>query len=356
VDGLAKLKPYSFWIATGIVLLAMLIYFGVFLEARDGNDRTVEEAVSEANGLYGNLQRVDATAKEVLKYGKDTPIPGVPIAPEDKDAVGLFIKKHLMHKDWQGKFEAVLKDYQGQIASIQADLAARSAALSEPPLSTEDGASAWYQDYKDLSAGLLRDMYQARRLIQPAGVTGERSVPDLGQLEEKAEYRDLLGLHTASGEFPGVDERRVLTARFRVLQALWAVIGDVRAPMLANPQAVPGVIPPGEGEAALAAPTWVQLSWAAGEAEPIALPGAEAARMQPFTLMLRGHPSALLATAARLETIHQPVLIRLGTTWKRRQQGGQELLGLPGESMDLTLELAYLDFGIAAAAVAAVGN
>ena len=348
MDGLAKLKPYTFWLVTGVVLLAMLIYFGFVLAAVDEDGNTVEDVVAGANLDYAKLKDLDQQAREVLKYDGRR-IPDREIEPEAPEDVKSFIKKHLMHPSWTGRFEEVLQDYQGQIASIRADLAQRSAALTQPPVSQASEPSQWYDDYQDQTTALLREMYESRRLAVPATWTGARPMPGISDLETKEELRSPAGLWTKTGTSPPEELWPQLTARFRVVQALWAALKDLNVPMKANPLAVAGIIAPAEGAEGLAAPTWVGLSWTGRDLEPgetLALPGAENAVQHRFTLLLQGHPSALLAAAARLETVHTPAVVRLGTIWKRLQQTDGKMLGLAGETLELSLELAYLDFGI----------
>lgn len=356
MDGLAKLKPYTFWLVTGAVLLVMLIYFGFILTAVDEDGNTVEDVVGSANTDYNKLRDIDKKAQEVLKYPANARVPSREIEPEDPKAVEDFIKSHLMHRSWKSKFEEVLKDYQGQIASIRQDLARRSAVLSQPPLSTKTDLSQWHDDYQDETEKLLREMYESRRLGLPLEWTGRRPVPDGVDLRTKEELRAPAGFWTLQGgTFPQTEQWPQLTARFRVVQALWVALKDVGAPMLANPLAGPGIIAPAEGAEGMTAPVWIALAWPKDVGEPLSLPGAEGALLHRCSLVLHGHPSALLAAAARLETVHEPVLVRLGTTWKRRQQGDGMLLGLAGEQMELNLELAYIDFALADAAVAPDG-
>ena len=356
-----QLKPYAFWIVSGVLLLVLLI-LGLFVltptdESIDGTSRDAYEVKGLLDSETTKLQQLSARAKR----GD----PNRVFDPQVQGDIDTLTKDYLLTEAWKGVIDPHVEKYELQLKLLRQDLIDRSAGLRKE-IGPDRGKLPWYTAYQAATADLITRLRAAKALqvdetpsrsaaaatpapaARPTTGPGAATASSAGEdpLDPKSgsRIRDVLGFVTTTS-LPEQTEHPLLTTRFRVVEAVAGAVLASEAEALPNP--LVGPTSPVRSPAAIVGWEWKRQDG------PDALDGAIAEYATPVrcTVRLRGTESALLAALARLESLDRPVLIVLGSTLSRIERspaGSRKPLLANGDAVvapaALTVDLLILDF------------
>ena len=346
---MSQIKPYLFWIVSGVLLLVLLI-LGLFVliptdETIDASTpRDAYEVKDLLDTEYKDLQKLEARARR----GD----PNRVFDPQVEADIKTLTNDYLLTKEWKGVIDPHVEKYDQQLKALRQDLIDRSAGLRKE-ISSDHGKNAWYSAYETITADLVTRMRTARAL-KVANASGGRAAfaPPAGgavgedPLDPKRgnRIREVLGFITTTN-LPEATEHDLLTARFRIVEAVAGAVLASEADTLPNPMVGPAN--PVRAPAAITA--W---EWKTDTAEK--LEGAIEVYATPLrcTVSLQGSESALTAALAQIESLNRPVLIVLGSTLSRianAPSGSRKPMLANGDAVvapvALSVDLLVLDFG-----------
>lgn len=346
-----QIKPYLFWIVSGVLLLVLLV-LGLFVlsptdESIDGNPRDAYEVKELLDTESKKLQELSARARR----GD----PNRVFDPQDAGDIATLTNDYLLTKEWKGVIDPHVEKYDQQLRALRQDLVDRSASLRKE-ISADHGKLPWYTAYESITADLINRLRAAGALVVPEATrpvmggfpTGPGAGPaaagdDPLDAKKGSRIRDILGLVTTTS-LPESTEHDLLTRRFRTVEAVAGAVLASEAEALPNP-----MVGPTSPVRSVAAVTG--LEWKPEGSEP--LEGSLASYAQPIRCVvnLQGTESALTAALARLESLERPVLIVLGATFSRiarAPSGARKPQLANGDSVvapaALSVELLVLDF------------
>jgi len=350
-----QLKPYLFWIISGVILLILLI-LGLFVlsptdESIDGTPRDAYEVKSLLDTDAKKLQELSKRAKR----GD----PNRVFDPQVKGDIDTLTNDYLLTKDWKGVIDPHVEKYDQQLKALRQDLIDRSAVLRKE-ITSDHGKLQWYTTYEAVTADLVTRLRTARALlVAETGTATSTFVPSAGggpaagvgavgddplHPQKGSRIRSVLGLLTTTS-YPEPTEHDLLTRRFRIVEAVATAVLASEAEALPNPL-VGAAVPP---RSPAAITSW---DWKTDTAET--LEGGISTYATPVrcTVGLQGSESSLGAALARLESLERPVVIVLGVTFARIDRapsGARKPLHANGDAViapaTVTVELLVLDFG-----------
>lgn len=356
---MSNLKPYTFWIVAGSLVLVELVVFVLALADVNviGSLEDARKTKKDLDKEYSHLKELDERSKRVLSGRFDA---------ERPSDIQQLVDQYLITPAWKPVLERQVEDYDRTFVAIERYLAQRSTPLAAPIAETDDKLE-WYTAYQRASVGLLKSLYAEARLDLPGRGDEAVAIPDFA---EDARVRDLAGLFTKSADYPDVGERPRITARFRVAEQVVAALRRAAPQAVANP-VVGGTVeslPP----ARISAWTWDNGGHgasAAGDAAatavgrgdfPLGGSLAELATAWRLVLSLTGPLPSVMAAEAALEhgDPEGPLLVVTGLEVKRKESFRLgERKDVPSEDVRAQISLLVLDFapaGIAASSTAPV--
>lgn len=268
---MSKIKPYLFWVVTGVVVLVEVVVFVLALPDVDmvGDLNGARETKNTLDKDYKQLEDLAVRAKEGIPPGQ--------FDAEQPAEIDNLVKKYLITPAWKPVLERQVEDYRKTSGAIQGYLAQRSKPLLRHVADTEDKLE-WYTAYQKESVELLRTLHGERRLQLPEqpATEGVAAEPDFS---DDARMREVIGLYTKPGDFPDAKEHPLITGRLRVIEQIAAALRRAKTQVVANPVAAVG----GEGlrPARISALRWEGMEAARAAAAALAARAAAAAAAAP---------------------------------------------------------------------------
>ena len=329
-----QIKPYTFWIVAGVIVLVELGLLGLYAPT-DADGRTPEQVKGALDEDFKKLQDLYDRAGREPKGVYD---------PENPTDIANLTTQYLLTPRWKGVLQPLVDKYEAQLGDVRKDLAERSAPLHLPVAESGD-LFAWYGAYTGKTKEVLLKLRNAKALARLADEKPE----DL-DLENSQRARRRAGFFTKDTKTPEVGEHALLTTRFRIMEALSEAVIGGKAKAVTS-----AVVKTGRdgdlaasASAAIADVEWKQL----GDPDK-ALGGGLETQATPYELVLtlEGSASALLAATSAIERISQPVTVVIGGSLGGRQLNQGNSSYLPGErkmaaneTMVAKLNVVVLDF------------
>jgi len=322
-----QIKPYTFWIVCGSIVVIELGLLAFWPIADDGG-RSPEEVKS---ALDSDFKKLD----DLHKRAGSSPT-GV-FDAENPDDIKRLTNNYLLTPKWKGVLQPHVDKYNQQLSAIRKDLGKRSTILREPVADSGD-LFAWYNAYVGKTKEVMIALRNGKALI-----IDEMKKED-ADFENSASIRTQVGFYTKVERTPEATEHPGLTARFRIMQKISEALLASGSNSLPNPAVKTGR----EAELEEKRPASIKGAEWKRSGDPSKVlngPIAEIADAHELTLTLTGTTSALVAAEAAIEAISEPVMIVAGGKLEARPHpgvGGRK--GLIDEPMTLTLTLAVIDF------------
>jgi hypothetical protein len=264
---MSKIKPYLFWVVTGVVVLVEVVVFVLALPDVDmvGDLNGARETKGTLDKDYKQLEDLAVRAKEGIPPGQ--------FDAEQPAEIDNLVKKYLITPAWKPVLERQVEDYRKTSGAIQSYLAQRSKPLLRQIADTEDKLE-WYTAYQKETVELLRTLHAESRLQLPEQpvADGVAAEPDFS---DDARVREVIGLYTKPGDFPDTKEHPQITGRLRAVEQITAALRRAKTQVVANPVAAIG----GEGlrPARVSALRWEGMEAARAAAAALAARAAAAA-------------------------------------------------------------------------------
>jgi hypothetical protein len=324
-----QLKPYTFWIVCGgivLIELGLLMFYPITNE----NDQTPEDVKLSLDSDYKKLEDLYERAGREPR--------GVFDAEDPKDIDNLT-KLYLLTPRWKNVLQPHVDKYNQQLAAIKKDLVARSKILHEPLADSGDKFS-WYTNY----VGKTKEILLALRKAKAISINNENR--EESDFEKGSVIRSRAGFFTSGDNLPEASEHPELTTRFRIIDTLTKTIMASAQTTAANPVATfvkesdlttkkPAMITGWE---------WKQGSNSSSEQSTLGDVG-QYARAYECTITLEGSVAALTATSAAIERIADPVMIVVGSSLTARGAQPAGVRKYTGDDpMIMRITIAVLDF------------
>jgi hypothetical protein len=323
-----KLKPFLFWIVSGVIFLVALVLLLFFEPSSKDGSKTPAQVKEELDGLGKQLSALHKKAR-----GPDGKTPADrEFNAEDKKDIDDLTSLWLPTPAWKPVLEGHVQKYDQQLPIISKYLSDRSAVLREPIDAAASDNYKWYQTYTAKTVELLKRMHEKQCISLPQTGTGE---PDF---EGNASIRSIAGFFTKGDDYPQQNEWPGITLQYRIMEDVVATLTASTATNEVTP-ITPAKVQR-EGRAALVSTEWKALP-----------PNS---KVIPLTLTLVGPISALLAAEAAMEENtdnSRPIRIVTGAKLLRRAFMAGERKDTPAETASLVMELAVLDLSVAAPVV-----
>lgn len=329
-----QIKPYTFWIVIGVILV---IELGViaFYPLTDADGRTPEEVKAVLDTDFLKLKDLfDRAGRE----------PHGVYDPENATDIANLTTQYLLTPRWKDVLQPIVDKYTAQLGDIRKDLAERSAGLHQPVAESGD-LFGWYGAYTGKTKEVLIKLRDGKAL---ARLPDEK--PEDLDLENSQRLRKRVGFFTKDTKTPEVGEHPLLTTRFRIMERLADAVIGATAKVMVSPvikTARDGSLATPAG-AAIADVDWKQM----GDSDK-SLGGGLETQATPYELVLtlEGSASALLAATSAIERINQPIVVVIGGSLGGRQlnqgnssyQPGERKLAA-NETMVAKLNVVVLDF------------
>lgn len=322
-----QLKPYTFWIVCGVIVLIELGLFGFYqIENEDGY--TPERVKDKLDDDYKKLENLYERAGREPK--------GVFDAEDQKDIDNLT-KLYLLTPRWKDVLQPHVDKYNSQLAALKKDLTTRSAILHEPIADSGDLFS-WYTTYAGKTKEILIKLRNAKCLdIKPDSAEDN-------DFENGSNIRTRVGFFTKGEQTPAASQHPLLTTRFRIMEKLTAAIMQNGSNSLDNPvvKTTKNDELANKKNAIITAVEWKQVS---DHKDTLQNDVGQYAGSYELTITLEGSTSTLVATEAAIERIAEPVFVVVGGALAARGAlpAGQRK-GVADENMKLRLTIAVIDF------------
>lgn len=338
-----KLKPYTFWIVSGVVVVIELGLLA-FWPIEDESGATPEAVKQKLDAEFKKLQELHNRADRAPSGVYDAE------RPED---IKRLTEDYLLTPRWKNVLQPHVDKYNQQLASIKKDLAVRSAVLHES-LAESGDLFSWYTAYNKRTKDVMLALQKAAVLVV------DPKAKDESDFENGAQVRARVGFYTKSEKTPEASEHAVLTARFQIMRIISDVLMVSSSTAVANPTAKD------QREADLETKRPVNIKevvWkrSGDSSKMLSGPIAEIAGAYELTLDLEGSTSALILAQGAIEVISDPIMIVTGGELSAR---GQMTAGVrknvTDEPMKLRLNIVVMDFSrivsVAASTEATVGG
>lgn len=322
-----QLKPYTFWIVCGVVVVIELgLIF--FWTPTDDEGRAPEDVKRALDDDFKKLQQLHTRANYQLTGVKDA---------ENEADIKELTEKCLITPKWQGVLQPIVDKYKSQRDSIRKELVTRSSILHEPVADSGD-LFAWYNAYVGKTKEVMISLRNAKALVV------DETRKEDSDFENGSEVRARVGFYTKVEKTPEATEHPMLTARFRIMQKISQALIASGTSALPSPVVISGR----EAELETKAPAYFMgVEWKRGSdsSKVLSEPFSEMADAHELTLSLEGSTSALLAAEAAIEAISDPVMIVTGGTLAARgERPAGSRKGAVDEPMSLRLSVVVLDF------------
>lgn len=331
-----KVKPYLFWVICGAILVIELVYFGVILKPSPPDAGTApsgvrppqdaEAAQREAESRLRDLDALKKRAENTL----NSPPQEVVMDPAEADR----LKTYIVSKSWEGLLRRQEQDRQERVADISRELSDRSSRLHQP-VSQQTDPVAWYADYQTSSAALVRFLVDEGVIEFPTELPEGSDAASAYRANRQ--LRGIIGLVTADGnesQFEDPSRREQVSREFRMIDLLTRSLAAIRVAPETHPLAA-------EFEE-VRAPSDERVTIRSLTITRTAQQGSPASYQ--VRLELTASPVALLAASRQLDSIVEPITVRLGSRWARRNFGLREKHNVADVPMDYSADLLILDF------------
>lgn len=322
-----QLKPYTFWIVCGVVVVIELGLI-LFWTPTDDDGKTPEQVKDALDKDFKKLQQLHARAGYQLTGVKDA---------ENEADIKELTEKCLITPKWEGVLKPVVDKYKSHRESIRKDLAQRSSILHEPVADSGD-LFAWYNAYVGKTKEVMIALRNAKALLV------DETRKEDSDFENGTEVRARVGFYTKIERTPEASEHPSLTARFRIMQKISQALIASGATALPSPVVKTGR----DAELENKAPAYFTgVEWKRGSdaSKTLSEPFSELADAHELTLSLEGSTSALLAAEAAIEGISDPVMVVVGGTISARgERPAGSRKGAVDEPMSMRLSVVVLDF------------
>ena len=351
-----KVMPYMFWIVCGGLLLIEIILM-LAISPHDPEGKSPSDTLASVTTQNKKFQELVTQAHNGPPSGSYDPL--------ETDQMNNLMTKYLDTPFWKKPLDDELDLYTNQMMSIRDYLLERSKLLHVPISTNTD--FTWYQDYENVTAELLKNMYENKCLLlppkrgmgptnaqppgAPVGGPGAGHAPpsavhtgsgtpagtpaDSGQDADAApdfalnkDYRKVAGFMTREGNYPNAEPQGgVNTEQFRMMQVIAGILEASKATNDFSP--VDPKRPPYEEHAKL-----VSTAFSTEDEHTV-------------SIVLQGPLSALLAVESALEENKddsQPVRVVLNGSLERKNYTSEERLHVSSEPVVLKLSVAFLDF------------
>lgn len=325
-----QLKPYSFWIICGVIILfeiGFLIFWGQADDA--GNGPEAVKAILDKE--FKNLEDLHNRANAGDPQGR--------FDPEVPLDIKNLTNKYLITERWKSVLVPIVQKYNQQLDQVRQDLIGRSTLLHNPITDNED-LSTWYTAYEGKSKEILLSLKNAGALAQ-----GEESKEDL---EENVMVRSTAGFYTKGANLPTAAEHPLLTTRCRIIEKIAEVVVATKGHLEASPvldKHTPGI--PDAAGAFISALEW-KPHGKFDETDTGVVP-------IDLVLTLQGPTAALIATEGALEHVNTPVIVVQGATLAERSNWKPgERKAKSSEPMMLVINIEVLDYTLTHTGASAV--
>lgn len=331
-----KVKPYLFWVICGAILVLELVYFGFILKPSPPDASTApsglrppqdaEAAQREAKNRLRDLDALKERAENTLNS------PPQEVVMDPAEAEGL--KKYIVSQSWEGLLRRQEQDRQERVADISRELSSRSAPIHQP-VSGQTDPVAWYADYQTASAALIRFLVDEGVIIPPGNMASEANTTS--EYRTNRQLRGMIGLVTADGneaQFEDPGRREQVSREFRMIDILTRRLAAVRVTPDPHPLAASfeEVRSPVDERVTIRSLT---IARTAQQGNPTSY---------QVRLELTASPAALLAASRQIDSTVEPITVRLGSRWTRRDFGLREKHNVADVPMDYSVDLLILDF------------
>ncbi len=327
-----QLKPYTFWIAAGVVVVIELGLIA-FWPIEDETGATPETVKQNLDTEFKKLEKLSARADNRLSGVYDA---------ENLEDIRRLTEDYLLTPKWKSVLEPHVESYRKQLALIKKDLSARSAILHEK-IADSGSLFSWDTEYTSRTRGTMVALHKAKVLVV-------EKKEDL-DFETGAQIRTQVGFHTKGEKTTEAKDHPELTVRFRIMEKISEVLMATGAVSLANP------VVKNAKETELESRRLVNLKgveWKRSSEPSKVLSGtiAEIADAYELTLTLEGGVSALIATQAAIEAISAPIFIVSGGSLSARPSMPAGMRkNVADEPMSLKLNIVVIDFSRVLSAV-----
>lgn len=332
-----QIKPYTFWIVCLGVLVVQLIVLSMVLVPQAPAPSSDATGVRPPATAVAAKRELDTRLRDLDQLRRradttiDNPISHQVIDPAQADEL---LSNYIVREDWRRPLEQEVQTRRANVAAIASMLAERSSLLYEP-VSTSTDPVSWYADYETNTARLVEFLVEERVLSLPS--TLEDGALTRRFYATNQEIRQRLALITADGQQRQFDDpvrRDRESYQFRIVDHLARRLAVVRATPAANPLAEPFEEVPAPSEQRL---TLRQIAVTLGS------PGSTP-RVSQVRVDLEGSPAVLLEAMRQLDASTQPIVVRLGSRWERRDFATREKHSVADVPMRVSVELAIVDY------------
>ena len=323
-----KLKPYTFWIVSGVVVVIELGLLA-FWPIEDESGATPEVVKQKLDTEFKKLQELHKRADHAPSGVYDAE------KPED---IKRLTEEYLLTPLWKGVLQPHVDKYNQQLTAIKKDLARRSAVLHESIAESSD-LFAWYTAYSKKTKDVMFALQKANVLV-----VDPNKATDDNDFENGKDVRLRVGFHTKGETTTAASEHAKWTAQFHIMRTISDALMASKSTAVANP------VVKNQREADLETKRPViikEVAWngSGDSAEMLSGPIAEIAGAYELALVLEGSTSALILAQAAIEAISEPVMIVTGGELSSRGQRGTGVRkNVADEPMKLRLNIAVIDF------------
>ena len=323
-----QLKPYTFWIVCGVIVLIELGLI-LFWPITDENGKSPEDVKRQLDTDYKKLNDL---------YTRAGKAPAGVFDAEKPEDIKRLTDEYLLTPKWKGVLQPHVDKYEQQLKAIRKDLSARSTILHEPIADSGD-LFAWYNAYVGKTKEVMLALRNAKALVI------DESKKEDTDFENGANIRAQVGFYTKVERTPEANEHPSLTARFRIMQKISEALIASGSNAVPNPAVKTGRESDLEAKrpAHITGVEWKRAGSDSGKS--LSEPFSDAADANEVTIALEGNVSALVAAEAAIEAISDPVMIVVGGTLSARgEKPAGVRKGVADEPMTLRLTIVVLDF------------
>ncbi len=385
-----KVKPYTFWIVCGALLLIELVFVvgalfwpglgevqppvwmnrppsqdiagwpkdmrnkvkaiqrelkgmeapqdvaDMFGDLYDGGGKVGKDRGPQGNRL-GGIKLLEARAENLRSRNTYTR----EVDPSKEKDIEAFLSEYLVQEGWTGLLRSKIEDYQEKAARVEERLSDRSGVLEEA-VSGKQEAGAWYTDYRRVTTEYLTTIIE--------GGVIEANQTEIDNLDTTRGLRERFALDSRERGYPehGSKERDRLQNHYNLSRAILLPLLDVHGTVLADQHFVElrevgrlqAETPPRPRDTSdLTTVTVQRLKVEGSDRED----GGKLAvwRVQ---LNMRGTAAALLEALRVLDGLEAPIIVRLGSSWKALDPADKKKVDQADGRMELTTKLAVCDF------------
>jgi hypothetical protein len=338
-----KLKPYTFWIVSGAIVVIELGLIA-FWPIADESGATPEEVKQKLDTEFKRLQELHNRADHSPSGVYDA---------EKPDDIKRLTEEYLLTPKWKNVLQPHVDKYNQQLTAIKRDLAGRSSVLRENIAESGD-LFAWYTAYSKKTKDVMVALQKANVLVVDPKSKEE------SDFENGAQVRARVGFYTKGEKTTEASEHAGLTARFHIMRKIGEALMASAATAVANPV----VKNQREADLETKRPAIIkEVEWkrSGDPAKMLSGPIADIAGAYELSLGLEGSTSALILAQAAIEAISEPVMIVTGGELSARglMPAGVRK-NVADEPMKLRLSIAVIDFdrilSVAASTEATVGG